>query len=377
MNAERNAGRKDAKSATLRLVIVLALLVVAAYLAGARWGMRHPQPYEAPVEATAASLETGTTPTESLDIRIYKQASPAVVNITSRSLEMDFFFNVVPVQGIGSGFMIDERGHILTNYHVVQGARQLEVSLPKDKTRYSARVVGSDPANDIALLKIDPKGKKLPTVPLGDSSKLQVGQHVLAIGNPFGLQGTLTAGVVSALGRTIRAEEGQLIEDLIQTDASINHGNSGGPLLNSRGEVIGINAAMFSPSGQGGSVGINFAIPINTAKRITEELLTTGHIRRARLGIASRDVDSYLAYSLNLPTDEGVFVARVDPGSPADQAGLSRGDIIVAMDDRGVASREELNALLAKKRPGDQVTITVYRGRRQVRIPVTLGERRE
>ncbi len=376
MNGERGSERKYRRSGTLRVGIILALVVVAAYLAGARWGIRHAQPYEAPVEATAASPEAGTTPTEALDIHIYKQASPAVVNITSRSWEMDFFFNVVPVQGIGSGFIVDERGHILTNYHVVQGARQLDVSL-SDKSRYRALVVGADPANDVALLMIDPKGKKLPTVPLGDSSKLQVGQHVLAIGNPFGLQGTLTAGVISARGRTIRDEEGRLIEDLIQTDASINHGNSGGPLLNSRGEVIGINAAMFSPSGQGGSVGINFAIPINTARRITEELLATGHIRRARLGIASRSVDSYFAFALGLPTDEGVYVARVDPGGPADQAGLSRGDIIVAVDDLAVASREDLNALLAKKRPGERVTITVYRGGRQVRIPVTLGERQE
>ncbi len=376
MSAERDPERIRARNATLRLAILLALAVIAAYLAGARWGMRHPEPYEAPPIATAANAETGTTPTEALDIRIYKQASPAVVNITSRSLEMDFFFNVVPVQGIGSGFIIDERGHILTNFHVVQGARQLDVAL-SDKSHYPARVIGADPANDVALLKIDPRGKKLPTVPLGDSSRLQVGQHVLAIGNPFGLQGTLTAGVVSALGRTIRAEEGQLIEELIQTDASINHGNSGGPLLNTRGEVIGISSAMFTPSAQGGSVGINFAIPINTAKQITEELLTTGHIRRAWLGIASRDVDSYLAYSLNLPTNEGIFVARIGPGSPADRAGLERGDIIVAVDERAVASRDDLNAILAKKRPGDRAVITVYRGRRQARIPVILGERPE
>jgi len=376
MNAERSTQPKRAQSATLRLAIILALAVIAAYLAGARWGMRHPEPHEAPAAATAANVETGTTPTEALDIRIYRQASPAVVNITSRILEMDFFFNVVPVQGIGSGFIIDDRGHVLTNFHVVQGARQLDVAL-SDKTHYPARVIGADPANDVALLKIEPRGKRLPTVPLGDSSRLQVGQHVLAIGNPFGLQGTLTAGVVSALGRTIRAEEGRLIEDLIQTDASINHGNSGGPLLNTRGEVVGINSAMFTPSGQGGSVGINFAIPINTAKQITEELLTTGHIRRAWLGIASRDVDSYLAYSLNLPVNEGIFVARIGPGSPADRAGLERGDIIVAVDERAVASRDDLNAILAKKRPGDRVSTTVYRGRRQLKIPILLGERPE
>jgi putative serine protease PepD len=360
--------------------VILVLVVIAAYLAGARWGQRHPAPYPLPVTtsstATAADAETGTTQTEALDIRIYKQASPAVVNITSRSLEMDFFFNVVPVQGIGSGFIIDDTGHVLTNFHVVQGARQLDVAL-SDKSHYPARVIGADPVNDVALLKIDPKGKKLPTVPLGDSSKLQVGQHVLAIGNPFGLQGTLTAGVVSALGRTIRDEGGQLIEDLIQTDASINHGNSGGPLLNTRGEVIGINSAMFTPSAQGGSVGINFAIPINTAKQISEELLTAGRVRRAWLGIASRDVDSYLAYNLDLPTDEGVYIARIVSGSPADRAGLQRGDIIVAVEERAVTSRAELNAVLAKSRPGDRVTLSVYRGRRQVKIPIILGERSE
>ena len=194
-------------------------------------------------------------------MRIYRQASPAVANIVTRTVEYDFFYNPVPVEGAGSGFVIDTDGHILTNFHVVEGAQTIEVTLG-DQTRYKAKLIGADTRNDIALIQIDPKGKKLTPLTLGDSRNLLVGQRVLAIGNPFGFQSTLTTGIVSALGRTVQTSDTTFIDEAIQTDAAINRGNSGGPLLDSHGEVIGINSAIFSPSGT--SAGIGFAIPINT-----------------------------------------------------------------------------------------------------------------
>ena len=237
------------------------------------------------MRAIPAVNESSLDPTEKESVRIYREAAPAVANIVTRTVEYDFFLNAVPMEGAGSGFVIDIDGHILTNYHVVQGAETIEVTLG-DQSRYKAKFIGADPRNDIALIQIDSRGCKLTPLPLGDSRNLLVGQRVLAIGNPFGFQSTLTTGVVSSLGRTVQTSDTTFIDEAIQTDAAINRGNSGGPLLNSHGDVIGINSAIFSPSGT--AAGIGFAIPINTARRVANDLITKGRVRRATLGAEGR-----------------------------------------------------------------------------------------
>ncbi|HEX8765867.1 MAG TPA: trypsin-like peptidase domain-containing protein, partial [Candidatus Acidoferrum sp.] len=229
-----------------RIMIAALILILGAFWAGARFGPRQPTSVEAVPRSgsfTAASEKNEVlTEDESINVRIYRQASPAVANILTKATEYDFFMEPVPVEGAGSGFVIDPRGYILTNYHVVEGAQSIEVVLG-DQSRHPAKYIGADQRNDVALIKIDPKGRQLATLKLGDSNSIQVGQKVLAIGNPFGFQSTLTTGVVSALGRTVQTSQSTAIEEAIQTDAAINRGNSGGPLINSHGEVIGINSA--------------------------------------------------------------------------------------------------------------------------------------
>jgi len=293
----------------------------------------------------------------------------------------------VPVEGAGSGFVIDSRGYILTNFHVVQEAQSIEVVLG-DRTRYSAKFIGADQRNDVAMIKIEPKGKTLVALPLGDSSKLQVGQKVLAIGNPFGFQSTLTTGVVSALGRTVQTSQSTFIDEAIQTDAAINRGNSGGPLINSHGEVIGINSAIYTPSGT--TAGIGFAIPVNTAKRIAHDLMTEGRVRQAFLGAQTLSVGGWLAEALDLPVQEGLLIEEVTKGGPAAAAGLHGGDhaamagmqriiiggdVIVAIDGEKIASQSDMNLVLNRKRPGDTVSVSVYRGGKKIDVPVKLGER--
>ncbi|MBI3669728.1 MAG: trypsin-like peptidase domain-containing protein [Acidobacteria bacterium] len=310
-----------------------------------------------------------------------------MANIVTRTVEYDFFFNPVPVQGAGSGFVIDPRGHILTNYHVVQEAQTIEVTLG-DQSRYPAKFIGADQRNDVALIKIDPRGRKLTTLTMGDSTTLQVGQHVLAVGNPFGFQSTLTTGVVSALGRTVQTSQTTFIDEAIQTDAAINQGNSGGPLMNSHGEVIGINTAIFTPTGT--TAGIGFAIPINTAKLIAQDLINTGRVHRAFLGVEARALWPGLSEALDLPVEEGLLIERATPGGPAERAGLrggSRvavagmrkiligGDVLVAVDGQKITSQLDLNLYLNRKRPGDVVTVTLYRGRQKMDVHVTLSER--
>jgi len=305
----------------------------------------------------------------------------------TKATEYDFFMDPVPVEGAGSGFVIDPKGFILTNFHVVQEAQSIEVVLG-DQTRYPAKFIGADQRNDVALLKIDPKGKTLVALPLGDSSKLQVGQKVLAIGNPFGFQSTLTTGVVSALGRMVQTSQTTLIDDAIQTDAAINRGNSGGPLINSHGEVIGINSAIYTPSGT--TAGIGFAIPINTAKRISHDLMTEGRVRQAFLGAQTLVVGGWLAEALDLPAQEGLLIEEVTRGGPAAEAGLHGGnqeamagmrriviggDLIVAIDGQKIANQNDMNLVLNRKRPGDTVSVTVYRGGKKLELPVKLGER--
>jgi S1-C subfamily serine protease len=384
-------------SNAVRLAVVAAVIIAGAYWAGGRWGQRQPRKVEAlplvtgaseVVQATQiAARDAALTDDESINVRVYRQASAAVANILTKATEYDFFMDPVPVEGAGSGFVIDSRGYILTNFHVVQEAQSIEVVLG-DRTRYSAKFIGADQRNDVAMIKIEPKGKTLVALPLGDSSKLQVGQKVLAIGNPFGFQSTLTTGVVSALGRTVQTSQSTFIDEAIQTDAAINRGNSGGPLINSHGEVIGINSAIYTPSGT--TAGIGFAIPVNTAKRIAHDLMTEGRVRQAFLGAQTLSVGGWLAEALDLPVQEGLLIEEVTKGGPAAAAGLHGGDhaamagmqriiiggdVIVAIDGEKIASQSDMNLVLNRKRPGDTVSVSVYRGGKKIDVPVKLGER--
>jgi S1-C subfamily serine protease len=391
-----------------RWIVVSGILLLAAYWAGARWGQRQPLNVAALPGAAngrsvaegkasasgatagggnAGSRDAALTDDELINVRVYRQASPAVANVLTKATEYDFFMDPVPVEGAGSGFVIDEKGYILTNFHVVAEAQSIEVVLG-DQSRYPGKFIGADQRNDVALIKIDPKGKHLTALPLGDSTSLQVGQKVLAIGNPFGFQSTLTTGVVSALGRTVQTSETTAIDEAIQTDAAINRGNSGGPLINTHGEVIGINTAIYTPSGT--TAGIGFAIPVNTAKLIAHDLIADGRVHLAYLGVQTLPVGSSLAEALGLPVQEGLLVEVAAKGGPAATAGVRGGDrvvlagmqriaiggdVIVAIDEHKVTSSMDLNIVLNHKRPGDTVTLTLYRGGKKVEVPVKLGER--
>jgi len=328
----------------------------------------------------------GLTSEENVNISIYRLASPATVFITSTVYQRDWFFQVFPVRDSGSGFILDQDGRILTNYHVVSGnAKAIEVTL-SDKSKYNARLLGYDQRNDMALLKIQPKSKLPASLRLGDSGSLQVGQKVLAIGNPFGLEGTLTTGIVSSLGRTIRDENGRALEDMIQTDAAINPGNSGGPLLDSQGNVIGINTAIYGP---GNNIGIGFAIPINRAKAMLTDLASGGRVRRPQLGITTVFVPAEAAEALNLPNRPGLLIQQLESGSAAEQAGLRGadrevvignyvvdvgGDYIVEVDGQPVNNRSTLTRALEHKKAGDPLRLTIIRGGRQLTVTVTLAE---
>jgi S1-C subfamily serine protease len=368
----------------LRLLALGLIVGLGAYWAGSRYGQHSPRSVHAVLEP--ASTDTSLDPEEEENVRIYKLASPAVANIVTRTVQYDFFYNAVPVEGAGSGFVIDTQGHILTNFHVVDGAQTIEVTLG-DQTRYKAKYIGADTRNDIALIQIDPAGHKLTALPLGDSRNLLVGQRVLAIGNPFGFQSTLTTGVVSSLGRTVQTSDNTFIDEAIQTDAAINRGNSGGPLLNTHGEVIGINSAIYAPTGT--TAGIGFAIPVNTARRVAEDLITQGRVRRATLGAEGRAIWPGLADALHLGVKEGILVERVTSGGPADQAGIRGGnrvvlaglqelriggDVLIAIDGKEVTSQTDLNLLLNRARPGDTVTLTIVRDGKKMDVKVKLGE---
>jgi S1-C subfamily serine protease len=369
-----------------RLLAIGLVLTLGAYWAGSRWGHRPPERVEALrldlPQAKPADLEGD----EAVNVKIYKQAGPAVANIVTRTLEYDVFMDPVPVQGAGSGFVIDPRGYVLTNYHVVQGAQAISVTLG-DRSHYDAKMVGADERNDIALVKIDPKDRKLPVLTMGDSDLLQVGQKVLAIGNPFGFQSTLTTGVVSALGRTVQTSQTTFIDGAIQTDAAINQGNSGGPLLDSHGDAIGINSAIYTPSGT--TAGIGFAIPINTARIIAQDLITEGRVHRAYMGVEARVLSAPVAEALNLRVDQGLLIERVTPGGPADKAGLRGGnraailgmrriliggDVLVAIDGRPITSQLDLNLAMNRKRPGEKAKVEFFRDGRKMETEITLGE---
>ncbi len=341
----------------------------------------------AKVELTEAAAPQTFDAEEQINIEVYKKGIPSVVNITSTAVAMDFFWGPVPQQGQGSGFIIDKDGHILTNYHVVENARQVDVTL-HNKKKYRAQVIGLDQSHDLAVIQIKAPGL-VPAV-LGDSKDLQVGQKVFAIGNPFGLTGTMTRGIISSM-RPIRNPEGAYIDEAIQTDAAINPGNSGGPLLNSRAEVIGINS-MIATGGSNQSAGIGFAIPINTAKAVISDLVTLGRVRRPSLGIRTLPIGPELAQEMGLPSDYGILIVQVIPGGSAQRAGLRGGnerayignipvmiggDLIVAIDGEPVSDQQDLSHEMNKHRAGDTVTLTIFRGKRKMDVKVTLDEARQ
>ena len=318
------------------------------------------------------------------NIEIYKAAKDSVAYITCTVYQQTFFFEMVPTRALGSGFLINADGRILTNNHVISGSSKIEVRF-SDGSRYTAKVLVADRADDLAMIQIDPK-KNLPFLKLGDSDALQVGQKVLAIGNPFGFSGTLTTGVVSSLGREIRNENSTL-EGLVQTDAAINEGNSGGPLLDSQGNVIGINTAILAPSG--GNIGIGFAMPINRAKAMLEDFRAGKSFGRPRFGASTVYVAGDLAAELKLPTSGGLLIQEIGRGSAAEMAGLRGyrdvvlvgnerlgigGDFITAIDGKPVTESDALARAITRKRPGDTIGVTIVRNGRSLDVKVKLGE---
>jgi S1-C subfamily serine protease len=335
-------------------------------------------------DLTQASAAPAFDTEEQQNIAVYKKALSSVVNITSTAVQFDFFYGPVPQQGQGSGFILDKQGLILTNNHVIDNAQRVEVTL-SNKHKYKATLLTADKNHDLALLKID--APDLTPVTLSDSRGLTVGQRVYAIGNPFGLSGTMTRGIISAI-RSIRGPQGNPIEDAIQTDASVNPGNSGGPLLNSRGEVIGITTLIAS-NGADQSSGIGFAIPINTAKAVLDDFAKYGYVRRPSLDIVTLPVGPDIAEQIGLPADYGILIDRVMPGGAAEKAGLRGGtqrayqgntpvmlggDLIVGMDGQEITSPQDLSAVMNSHRAGDEVTVTIFRGRKKMDVKVKLGD---
>lgn len=334
-------------------------------------------------EPTAARGAGTFTADEQNNIDIYRTAREATVNITSIVIQEDWFWGAYQGEGAGSGFIINPDGRILTNYHVVKGSAQLTVTL-NDKKTYKATILRTDRRNDLALIQIN-AGRKLPALPLGDSDRLVVGQKAIAIGNPFGqFGGTLTVGVVSALDRSIRTEDGQL-EGMVQTDAAINPGNSGGPLLDSHGNVIAMNTAIF---GQQGNIGLGFCLPINRAKAMLDQFSRTGKISPPYLGIETLPLTVELAETLGLPSQPGLLVQRVVPGSPAAEYGVKGptrrvivgnypvnigGDFIVTVDGKPIEDSKTLSMVMAQKHGGDMLALGLYRNGRRETIHVKLG----
>ena len=365
-----------------KLVLISSLLSTAMVVFLTRWPV--PQPAHAEFANTRSETSgTARTRDEEINIRIYDELGPGVVNVTSTTLERNFWFDVIPRQGVGSGVVIDREGRIVTNFHVVQEASRIEVTL-YDKSSYEAKVLGTDRFNDLAILEIECPAEKLHPIKLGTSDNLKVGQKVLAIGNPFGFEHTLTTGIISSLGRSLRTQSG-IIENVIQSDAAINPGNSGGPLLNTRGELIGINTAIYSRSGE--SAGIGFAVPVSILRRIVPDLVSFGYVRRPWFGVQGRALTPRLASALKMPVQEGVLIERVEEGSSSDLAGLRGGrrrvllgnffliiggDILVSLDGRPVRTRVDLDRLLADKRPGDRISASFYRGGRRIETAIEL-----
>jgi S1-C subfamily serine protease len=317
---------------------------------------------------------------------IYDAAKHGVVQVTSTSVVSDNFFGSEEQQAQGSGFVIDKDGHVVTNYHVVEGAKKVQVSFSDEEQR-DATVIGSDPSTDIAVLKIQGAwARSLTPLTLGNSSVVKVGDAVVAIGNPFGLERTVTAGIVSALQRQIQSPNGFQIDQVIQTDAAINHGNSGGPLLNANGEVIGVNSQILSESG--GNVGVGFAIPIDTVKDVASQLIKEGKVEHAYLGIEMVPINADVVANFRVPVDKGVLIQHVQPGSPAAKAGLRGGttqvvyagttywlggDVITKADGRPLETTDQLASVVTSKQPGDPLELEVHRGQETLNVTVELG----
>lgn len=393
------------RTRTLVLLIVLGLLLLACTLPSLTQTARVVQPAVAPsptsttVPATPTSaptpVRTYEAPANELEAQIasvYDRYAPAVVNITSRTYAYDYFMRAIPQDGTGSGFVYDAQGHIVTNYHVVANADAVSVTLA-DGEVYQAEIVGTDPSTDLAVLRIDAPHLPAP-VPMGDSERLRVGQFVVAIGNPFGLERTLTVGVISSLGRVIESPDGRFIGEAIQTDAAVNPGNSGGPLLNLRGEVIGVNSQIISPSQA--SAGIGFAVSANTVQRVVPALISDGRYPHPWLGVEILDLSPGLAQVLRragveLTVEQGVLVVEAVRGGPAATAGVRGGqrvvsignvrlpvggDIIIALNGEPITSLQDLNVYLeSETRVGDTVTATIVRDGQEIDLEITLTER--
>lgn len=323
------------------------------------------------------------TPEERTNIQVYERANRSVVHITTKTGQRELLFLEVPAEGTGSGSILDQRGHILTNYHVVEGASEIRVTLASGES-FEAALVGRDPPNDMAVLKIDAPPEMLAPMALGDSSRLRVGQIVYAIGNPFGLERTMTTGIISSLGRTLPTKAGRTMKSIIQIDAALNRGNSGGPLLDSRGRLIGMNTAIASSTGE--NTGVGFAIPVDTIKRVAAQLIVSGKVIRPEAGI-----------SRVFETESGLVIATLTPGGPAEQAGLrgfrlvreqrrrgpftyeqrrvdrSQADTVVAVDGQKVTTADSFLTLIERHRPGDQAVLTVLRDGALVDVPITLS----
>jgi putative serine protease PepD len=367
----------------LLLAFASALIAVGAtallYNLGRFWQAKDNSAVTFAEQGPSAISDPSTVTDEENNIEVYRTVSPGVAFINTTSYSQDWFGEVQEGKGSGSGSVIDANGDILTNYHVIEGAQKLTVTFGGDKS-YPARVVGGDPDTDLAVIKIDAPVSGLTIVPLGDSDKLNVGQKVLAIGNPFGLDRTLTTGVISGLQRPIRARNNRPIDAAIQTDASINPGNSGGPLLDKFGRMIGINSQILSPAG--GSVGVGFAIPVNIAKRVVPQLIQFGEVRRPKLGANLLPVAALSGQGANLPVSSGLIVRNVVPGTSAanaglrgltqDQSGVSLGDVILSIDGEKMNDMDDLYRFLDKKQIGDTIQVQVYRDGSNATVPVRL-----
>jgi len=382
------------------VLVVISSLLGAALGCGFTSQMLLPTPTPTPTPPPTATPMPEVAPTPSGAVNaledqveaVYREAGSAVVNITSVTYAYDFFFNPVPQEGTGSGFIYDDRGHIITNYHVIENAEELSVTLADGET-YSAEIVGEDPANDLAVIRIEAEDLPVP-VPLGDSDALRVGRFVVAIGNPFGLERTLTVGVISSLGRVIRGPENNFIGEVIQTDAAINPGNSGGPLLDLDGRVIGVNSQIVSPSQA--NAGVGFAVPANTVRRVVPELIERGSYPHPWLGIEpiSLTADRARAFrqaGMEIPVERGVLVLEVVRGGPADDAGIQGGDrlvrigryrvplggdIIIGVDGQIIDDYQDLTVYLeTETKVGDSVEVTVVRDGEEETFQATLEER--
>ena len=359
---------------TRRVPIILLLLLIFA-----GWWLIFPERHQPPpLEPRAVTARGDLAAAEKTSIEIFRTASPSVVFITTIELRRSLFsLNVYELpRGTGSGFIWDNRGHIVTNYHVIEDANRVDVTLA-DQSSWPGKVVGVAPDKDLAVLRIEAPAEKLPPLPVGESADLLVGQQVYAIGNPFGLDQTMTSGIVSALGREIRAVTGRTIQGVIQTDAAINPGNSGGPLLDSAGRLIGVNTAIYSPSG--GSAGIGFAVPVDVVNRVVPEIISYGRVIQPGLGVTL--AHDQLARRLKV---EGVLIVNIRPGSSAEAAGLRGtrqvgnelilGDIISEVAGRPVRTFDDLRNIIDNYRVGEQVELTIIRDGASLTLPVVLEE---